>query len=484
MDLKQALDYIQQETGILLPDTMHKQTSRYLAEKLITHKLTIAAYFDFLGQNQEFYEDFIQHVTINETYFFREQKYFKMLLDKIFPLFAGQKDAFGLSLQQVKKMTFWSAACASGEEAISLMALAESYFTPRGEDFQVYASDINPANIDILKKGFYAAHSFRRDGAHFHHYLEGVGAYTSENWYKKDGWVLADKLRAKVKTEIINLYKSDLQAIPDNLNLILLRNILIYMPPANKLAIVSKVIKKLAPGGYLLLSSSEVPLIVHPDLELLEWDKVYAFRKKSLAPIYREEQPKQATPSPATDRPVNRPVPMPPQWDSEQLCRYTSLQMNNKLPAVENSMLLNQISQVLLLVNLIHSGQLAKAEEELRHLTAFMPPNELTYFFRAYLDIMYHNEHSALIHLREALGYNEAFWVARFYLAKLLLPVYPHQARRELLHCLRDIVVYLEHEDYAYEFLLEGFHAKYFSAICQKWLSRLENEGLTDEFES
>jgi hypothetical protein len=355
----------------------------------------------------------------------------------------------------------------------------------RRQDFQIYASDINPFNIEVLKGGFFPAHSFRRDGTNFHPYLEGIGAYKYANGHKREGWLLAADLHRKIKVLLINLYKSDLVDIPDGLDLILLRNILIYMAPATKFMLIDKVTKKLAPGGYLLLSSGEVPLVMHPELELLEWDKVYVYKKKVPGAAFCPERPVAAAGSlPIIASAAAGDNAGKQELDVGLICRCSSLLLKHKLEAVENARLLAVVSQVLMLVNLIHAGRMQEAEAELRRLTLFMQPNELTYYFRAYLDIMYHNEPSALVHLREALGYNEAFWVARFYLAKLLLQAYPRQARREILHCLQDIVTYLEQEDYAYEFLLEGFHAKYFSAICEKWLYKLEQEGLTDEFKS
>jgi hypothetical protein len=95
--------------------------------------------------------------------------------------------------------------------------------------------------------------------------------------------------------------------------------------------------------------------------------------------------------------------------------------------------------------------------------------------------MMRDNSQQAIIQFEKALTFNRSFWLARFYLAKLLLTLDPEKARNEIRRCLEDILNYLEREDDTYRFLMEGFHAKYFSMICRKWLVKLTDKGIVRE---
>ena len=114
-----------------------------------------------LDSDKNEYSKFVDIVTINETYFFREEKHFTLLNDIIFPELASKQ----------KQLNIWSASCSSGEEAISLYLSAQNFFREAG-NFTVHGSDINTEVLEIFRRGVYKNNSFREDGSSFHNLLK------------------------------------------------------------------------------------------------------------------------------------------------------------------------------------------------------------------------------------------------------------------------------------------------------------------------
>ncbi len=267
-DFNRVIRFIENDTGIRLPDANYKPVKRFLAERLSTLETDMNSYIALTKENKAEYDRFLDAVTINETYFFREEKHFKVIDTLIFPKYKTAKP---------KQLTFWSAACSTGEEAVSIAALAEKHWGETSEStYSVYASDLNPYSLKVFEKGEFRVNSFRTDGSFFHPMLEP--------FIRTKGTlrVLEDSLKQKISIHRINLLHDDLSNFSACFNLIFLRNTLVYMPLDIRRKFLNKIVATMADDGYLFLSSTEMPLVSQTNLKLAEHNGVYFFQKKSI----------------------------------------------------------------------------------------------------------------------------------------------------------------------------------------------------------
>lgn len=123
-----------------------------VSKRLMELGLTLEEYMIHLQMDQKEWEKLLEHITINETYFFRE---FNLLLDEFQNLIKKQKD---------KQINVWCIPCSTGEEAYSLAILAKEVQLSTGNQVRIVASDLNKKVLEQAKTGFYQKNSlsFRR----------------------------------------------------------------------------------------------------------------------------------------------------------------------------------------------------------------------------------------------------------------------------------------------------------------------------------
>lgn len=232
---------IYQLAGISLSDAKRSLVSGRLIKRLRHYGLTnFSDYLKLLADDKHGSEvqTMVDLLTTNETYFFREQPHFEFLSNTILP-------AVPISAP----LEIWSAACSTGEEVYTLcMLLAEQ----RGMNSQwrVTGSDISTQVLATASSGHYPMSRTR--GLSDHHLktwcLKGVRAAA-------DTFLIAPELRARTRFVQLNLNET----LPEigRFDVIFLRNVMIYFNPETKRKVVERVVKKLLPGGYLIVGHSE-----------------------------------------------------------------------------------------------------------------------------------------------------------------------------------------------------------------------------------
>lgn len=91
---------------------------------------------------KDFFPKLIAYLTVNTTELFRDPSYFKSVKEKVFPF-----------LHTFPSIKIWVAGCSTGEEVVSLsILLHEAGF----KKYLIYATDINPMNLETAKKGIYS----------------------------------------------------------------------------------------------------------------------------------------------------------------------------------------------------------------------------------------------------------------------------------------------------------------------------------------
>lgn len=258
-------------TGIL-PRASHRDGIKYFIEKKIAEKnYSIDQYRKLLFTDKELMSEFVNECTVNETYFFREEKQFALLKNKIFSNWRLDSPE--------KEIRMWSAACSYGEEAYSLAVMALTCgITPT-----VTASDINSEVIEHCKSGVFLSTSLRS--------VDGVCFQKLVTPYQREDRKIAfpDNIKKHITTIQLNLAELDSPFnalnLPKNQNLIFIRNVFIYFSIELRKKILQTIADNcLAEDGYLFVSMNEIAQldssIVPKSLEKISDGNVFYFHKK------------------------------------------------------------------------------------------------------------------------------------------------------------------------------------------------------------
>ena len=179
----------------------------------------------------------INHLTTNETFFFREPEHFQIM-----------KDFIGSLRPVPAPFRVWSAASSSGEEAYSIaMVLADVL---GGTRWEVVGSDISTRVLERARAGLYP---LERNGGIPKDYLY---RFCLKGQGDQEGMLLIGKqLRERVHFTQVNLNGP----IPDlgRFDIVFLRNILIYFQNDQKRKVVEAVVPRLQRHGLLIVGHSE-----------------------------------------------------------------------------------------------------------------------------------------------------------------------------------------------------------------------------------
>jgi len=251
--------YIESELGIIYSEHNFFQLQNRLEE---ISRLT-GVKFEFLsdmlsrGEFDQYKQLLIDLSTNNETSFFRDPKVF-IALEKIIEKFDGQRN-----------FRVWSAACSSGQEAISI-AITIKELNP-SLAFTIDATDISERILLKAKEGAYSQLEVRRglSDSHLEEYFRQVGS---------DRWQVNSEISRHIVFNKLNLI--DEFPFKEKFDLVFCRNVLIYQKVEGKIDIINKITESLETGGYLVLGSGESLLGVSNHYEQAFYGDAVVYKKK------------------------------------------------------------------------------------------------------------------------------------------------------------------------------------------------------------
>ncbi len=259
-------------SGINLAESQKPALDTHIKRKAAEKCVTPKEYCMTIEPHTREFDEIINLVTVNETYFFREEKQFDFLKNEVFPKYIG------------KSITLWTCCCSTGEEPISLMAMALSM----GVKLTIYASDIDDNALATLKAGRYSLFSLRTDGKKYHELLEPYSKRT-------DTEIIFDRdFLNNIHAFKFNLIQDTESMLPfyENAEIIFMRNVFIYFDKPTRVNVTRKVTQRLKDEGLLFFSMNEIGSIDHtiiPDyLSKTNHGVVYYFvRGKREAPVHK-----------------------------------------------------------------------------------------------------------------------------------------------------------------------------------------------------
>lgn len=266
-------DLLYARTGIRLNDGKRALVINRLRTRLAaTKKHSYAEYFSLLKtETGPELVEFINAVTTNETFFFRHDEQFSYLTNTLLPRLIQQRQAQGRH-----ELVIWSAACSTGEEPYTLAILLDSFFEKHpGWTFRIMATDINTEVLEDAKNAVFSDRS-----------LQLVKKRHEMRWFKplreKPGFYeLSPEIRRHVRFREHNLMKP---APYHGVDLLFVRNVMIYFDKASKNSAVSHLAAALEPDGYFFISLAETLNDVRTDLEYLKLG-IYARNGKQLRTV-------------------------------------------------------------------------------------------------------------------------------------------------------------------------------------------------------
>ena len=210
----------------------------------------------------------IDAMTTNETSFFRDVHPFMTLRKHVLPEIIERKSAH-------KKISIWCAACSSGQEPYTIaMLLKEDFPELRNWDVSILATDISDDMLTRCRTGTFSKLEVNR----------GLPAPLLIKYFLQEGseWRLKDDIRSLIEFRQLNLI-APFPLLP-RMDIVFIRNVLIYFDLKTKKEIMEKIRKNMDLEGYMFLGGAETTLNVDDEFYRLRLGKstCYTLREKDL----------------------------------------------------------------------------------------------------------------------------------------------------------------------------------------------------------
>ncbi|OPX93284.1 MAG: Chemotaxis protein methyltransferase Cher2 [Pelotomaculum sp. PtaB.Bin104] len=214
------------------------------------------------------------HLTVGETYFFRDKNIFEALEKHIIPELINSRKTSD-KRQQIR---IWSAGCSTGEEPYSIAILLDKMGCHlRDWHVTILGTDINSNFLRKALEGIYSEWSFR-----------DTPSWVKERYFKhsKDNrFEVLPHIKKMVRFSQLNLAEETYPSVINNtnaMNVIFCRNVLIYLSPEQKEKVIQRLFRSLQPGGWLITSPAEAVPALYSQFTKLNYNGTILFKKNDM----------------------------------------------------------------------------------------------------------------------------------------------------------------------------------------------------------
>lgn len=218
----------------------------YYKENTITRRLerrvsinrfdSLDQYLIFLSESDKEKETLFRELLIGVTRFFRDTEAFESLKENVIPKFADKKS-----------LRIWSIGCSTGEEVYSIAFLISDYFDKNNSncEIKIFATDIDKHSLEIASQGLYPDNI-----------VADIDPYYLKKYFvrKDDGYQVHEQIRKLIVFANHNLLKDPPFS---KIDLIVCRNLFIYLKPEVQQRLLSIFFYSLSPNGFLFMGNSE-----------------------------------------------------------------------------------------------------------------------------------------------------------------------------------------------------------------------------------
>ena len=263
-DMPRWESWIEGVTGILLRGRKSVLEQGIYPRLLACGVTTLEEYqrlvdFSVAGQAEKL--ALIDQLTIKDSSFFRSEESMSAVGDYL------RRSAREVGSEDYE-FRLWSVGCSLGQEAYSLAMIASEQFAYTQQKWQVLATDISLSAVTSAATGHYVDKQ-----------VDGISTHRMAHFFSwdEDGWRVDEALRNKVRFGAANL--KDIETCPyAELDIIYCQNVLIYFRDKLVNQIVSELVKRLRPGGILVLGAGEAPNWKSSDVSRWRPETLNAYR--------------------------------------------------------------------------------------------------------------------------------------------------------------------------------------------------------------
>lgn len=265
-ELRRVSDLLYRWTGMIFGEKKRYYLERRLADRMRrTGSGDMRAYLSRLLAEDAEREALISAVTINETYFYREDYQLAALSNDILPEIARHRRPGDL-------IRIWSMPCSTGEEGYSIAIwLLENWPLVDAYHIEIVGSDIDGCAVTAACEGLYGERALARLPA-------GARQAYFEPATRQQHRIIED-LRESVTFSQVNLIDAASVGAAGRFDVILCRNLLIYFDDAARQVAAAHLHAALHPGGYLCLGHSESMARIDDRFSMVRFDDAIVYRR-------------------------------------------------------------------------------------------------------------------------------------------------------------------------------------------------------------
>jgi chemotaxis protein methyltransferase CheR len=243
-----AREWVYRRTGMLFGDNKHYFVDKRVQACVMEHGGDFEAWFASLrlGNHARWAQELINEMTVNETYFLREESQFSDLVNVLLPQLAAERRM----TRDREPIRILSLPCSTGEEPYSIALKLVAEWPDIAEfDVEIVGADINTRVLETAQRGEYGTRALHRMSRPLRtRWFETVG---------RERYRLKDELRGAIEFRHANICDQESMRVFRQLDFIFSRNVLIYFDQLSSRRAAENLFEALRPGGHLFIGQSE-----------------------------------------------------------------------------------------------------------------------------------------------------------------------------------------------------------------------------------
>jgi chemotaxis protein methyltransferase CheR len=271
-EFRRLCEYLYRRSGMVFTEAKRYYVERRVHERMAaTGYQSFVSYFAHLRMNtQGEGEHFVNALTVNETYFYREEHQLKCLsTDLLAERVRGKRKGEGIRI--------WSVPCATGEEPFSVaMWLLENWPLVDEYEIEIVGSDIDTRVLSEANEGIFGKRALMRLPPRL------VGKYFSP--LPEEKWRILDDLRNSVQFSTVNIVEPNETRVHGRFDVIFCRNVLIYFDDASRRIAAENLYDNLLPGGFICLGHTESMSRISPLFEVRRFADAIVYQRPAGEP--------------------------------------------------------------------------------------------------------------------------------------------------------------------------------------------------------
>ncbi|HKE56225.1 MAG TPA: protein-glutamate O-methyltransferase CheR [Pyrinomonadaceae bacterium] len=263
-------DLVQERTGIFHDQDKLPLMLEKLSPLVIEHGFhSFLDYYYLLKYDEHAADEWrlvIDTISVQETFFWREMDQIRALVDILVPNWAARQNG--------EPLRIWSAACATGEEPLTIaMALTEAGWFKR-IPIEIHATDVSCAALTKAREGLFRDRAFRN-----------LPPAMRDRYFtrERDAWRIDPDLHARVKWDQANLVNREEVARFAAAPFIICRNVFIYFSNQMIRRVVRTFADYIKEPAYLFVGISESLIKVSNDFELTDVGSAFVYQRANLS---------------------------------------------------------------------------------------------------------------------------------------------------------------------------------------------------------